>query len=301
MDLIDVKFTNTQLYSATRYRLTDESNQDDLKFITFAFKNTGSIVKAENDIIFQLERNLENELSHKSPDWFLYSKFSSVQLKVNLLQYKLIRGILDQNLGEQINNKFNPTLVISNNIDTVLTGKVWKQISLNFDLENVFIELFNEGNKPLSFAALIKSSLIFESFSDGSKLVDLVSNEIKIKDTRGTVFDVLLKKESSSPRETQRLQLEVHYKSSQNSNRYSILFNNCRVITLLDWLMEVKKFSQQYQNLTIQTTSQSQPPVEIKMNLTNTDFVLVDQIIDPQSQVKYYFFFAQKKYIKRIF
>ena len=283
LDLIDVKFSNTQLYSAQRYALNENSPlSSDLYFSTFAFKNTGTILKTEKIINFNLERNLESEISHRSPDWYVYSKFSSVQLRIDLSQYKLIRGILDQNIGEQICTDQNQAFVLTNYDASNGNDSVWKKISLKFDLENVFIELLNEYNNLLASAVFIISSLIFESFSDDSKLVDLVSNEIQIKDGREPNFDVLLKK-SLDKQDSQRLQLEVHYRSKKNSNKYSILFNNCRVITIMDWLMEMNNFVKKYENQSVQS-NQAQVANEIKINLINTDFVLAEQISEPQSQ-----------------
>ncbi|RNA32522.1 vacuolar sorting-associated 13D isoform X1, partial [Brachionus plicatilis] len=284
LDLIEVKFRNTQLYSAERYVLSQNSSPtSDLIFITFGFKNTGTILKTENIIQFHLERNLENEISHRSPDWYVYSKFSSVQLKINLSQYKIIRGLLDQNIGEPTQTELDPAFALTNYADTVTSVNQWKKISLMFDLENVFIELSNEGDKPLASAVFIISSLIFESFSDDTKLVDLVSNEIQIKDTREPSFDVLLKK-NLTKRDSQRLQLEVHYKSKKSSNKYSILFNNCRVITIMDWLMEMNNFVKKYENQSVHSSNQVQVPNEVKVNLINTDFVLAEQMSEPQSQ-----------------
>lgn len=329
LDLIDIKFTDTHLYSAQRYSIglneeersqsaEDLWNQDflssslnstlneslDVTFLSFAFKQSSkSLLKQQNNIFFHLERNLENELSHKSPDWYVYSKLSSVYVSVDLDQYKLIRGVLDQNIGEQIKQSQAPNnfMLTNANLETVLTGKVWKQISLNFDLENVGIELLNEAKSiftksksSLAFASLIKSSLIYESFSDGSKLVDLVSNEIGVTDTRtNSFFNILYKKQDlddSSSNRSKLLQLEIHYRSNKISNRYSILFNNCRVITLIDWLMEIKAFLANYSNMSesAQVEAQKQDykeqPIEVKVNLTNTDFVLVENIENFSSQ-----------------
>ena len=84
------------------------------------------------------------------------------------------------------------------------------------------------------------------------------------------------------------------------SNRYSILINNCRVIEVLDWLIKVKDFlsanyepeknlMKQDENTTIKDNSEivnkpPQQPIEIKLNLTNTDLVLVEKNNDLNSQ-----------------
>lgn len=240
---------------------------------------------------------MENELSHKSPDWSIYSKFSSISLFLDVQQYKLIRGILDQNIGEKIlgsETQSRSTFIITNpSIETVLSGRLWKVISIRFDLENVGIELFADVNSSSSLAhmSFIRSSLTYEGYSDGSKLVDLVSNEIRITDCRSKLKPnlVLYKKsnddESKNSSES-RLQLEIHFRSNKISNRYSILFNNCRVISIIDWILQAKQFisSNAPPNEIDLVKRASNPnmgenielPTEIKINLTNTDFVLIE-------------------------
>lgn len=373
LDLIDVKFTDTHIYSAMRYEHQGDSNIGDddddnnstedlfgydrtppkgptmVKFQSFYFKqNSMDILKRQQNVIqFSLEHNLESELSHKSPDWSIYSKFSSLSLNVDLQQYKLIRGILDQNVGEKITaeTRTNSNFIITNpKIETVLTGRVWKVININFDLDNVYIQLFKDEepdeldlsrhsmsgprSAPLACMSFIKSLLIYESYSDQSKLVDLVSNEINITDMRpnraaasngGTNFNVLYKKQqaddsshgtdSGAGTKRKRLQLEIHFRSNRTTNRYSILFNNCCVISLADWLMQMKNFlgsnappapePQPPPSATIQDKSPAgglplksakatlgspslsvmnpdQLPTQVKINLTNTDFVLIE-------------------------
>ena len=73
---------------------------------------------------------------------------------------------------------------------TVLSGEVWKGMAISIDLNNVTVELLIAHEQPgcpeASLAKLdfIKSRLMYESFSDGSKDIDLVSHEILSHDTR---------------------------------------------------------------------------------------------------------------------
>ena len=50
------------------------------------------------------------------------------------------------------------------------------------------------------------------------------------------------KQTTNSSINNKRLLLEIHYRSNKQSNRYSILINNCRVITIIDWLYALKNF-----------------------------------------------------------
>ncbi len=73
---------------------------------------------------------------------------------------------------------------------TVLSGQVWTNISLNIDLVNVTVELVNshqQGSSPqqsLGQFDFIQSKLSIETFSDGSKTIDLTSHAIRASDTR---------------------------------------------------------------------------------------------------------------------
>ncbi len=121
-------------------------------------------------------------------------------------------------------------------------------------------------------------------------------------------YNVLSKKVDSSQSEnstksnskeakanSKRLQLELHFRSNKKSQRFSILFNSCRVITIVDWLIEMKNFLTS--NITdaninpknvLQTVQASDPkeelPSQIKLNLTNTDFVLIENLASFTSQ-----------------
>lgn len=227
----------------------------------------------------------------------------------------LIRGILDQNLGEKLTENSQPTFMVPNTlIETVLTGEVWKVICINLDLENVSIELLNHHEiselstklkkSPIAILSFLKSSLIYESYSDQSKLIDLVSSEIQVidcdKETRRynkNIFTNILcnpKQNKKSEAANKRLQLELHYRSNKTSNRYSVLINNCRVISVFDWLLKLKNFlSANYDRDTLveannqkqlANNQQQQHPIEIKLNLTNTDIVLVENTNDLNSQ-----------------
>lgn len=139
--------------------------------------------------------------------------------------------------------------------------------------------------------SFIKSCLIYESFSDGSKFTDLVSNEIGIRDSLSR--ELLSKKPrlNTSENQTQpsNLQLEVHYRSNKIANRFSILFNNCRCVCLIGWLMRAKSFLTSYKNEENEVSGQNideevKLPNETKLNLTNTDFLIVEDLMGSLSQ-----------------
>ncbi len=193
----------------------------------------------------ELEHNLESECSHQSPDWVMSIFLKSIKFSIDLRQYVLVRGILEKNLSEKFDERSQPTFLMPNTlIETVLTGEIWKCVCINLDLLNVGIELMTSNiampssfsikertlKKSIAFLSLIKSSLIYESYSDGSKLLDFFSSEIKILDTtdyldhckkeRNVFVDVLCNpRQNSLTNQSKRLQLEIHYRSNKISNR----------------------------------------------------------------------------------
>ena len=50
----------------------------------------------------QIERNLENDISHAVPDFRINGALSAMHITIDMNQYKLIKGILDHNLGERL-------------------------------------------------------------------------------------------------------------------------------------------------------------------------------------------------------
>lgn len=51
-----------------------------------------------------VERNLEGNISHAVPDIRVQGALSSVYCCLDTEQYKLIKGLLDHNIGEKLEN-----------------------------------------------------------------------------------------------------------------------------------------------------------------------------------------------------
>ncbi len=343
LDLISIQFTDTDIHSAVHFKKAqyeiderpgnNSSCKSQVEFNNFLFKqHSGSILEKKSYLFLQLEHNLESEISHKSPDWQVHVKLNSFLFLIDLQQYILVRGILDKNIGEKILEKSQPTFLMPNTmLETVLSGEIWKCVSIQLDLENVSIELLNNHSidsketekisqsilkrSSLAYLAFLKSSLTYESYSDQSKQIHLVSNEIRIIDKNSSneiqnnlnpnIFtDILcnpakLRSSSSDNLKGSNLQLEIHFRSNKISNRYSVLINNCRVIAVFDWLLKVKHFlvsnydsskeevleEKSFETIDLNETQAAiQNPIEIKINLNNTDLVLVENTSDPNSQ-----------------
>ncbi len=58
----------------------------------------------------QVERNLEGDISHNVPDFNIEGALSSVYCSIDLEQYKLVRGLLEHNLGEPLDEFQRPLM-----------------------------------------------------------------------------------------------------------------------------------------------------------------------------------------------
>ncbi|CAB1336324.1 unnamed protein product [Coregonus sp. 'balchen'] len=219
----------------------------DLVFPSYSVRRTAaSLLKERCHLKLKVERNLDSALSHTVPDMSIHGSLSSVHCSLDLERYQLIRGLLDNNLGEP----------------TVLSGDVYTSLSVLVDMMNVSLELLDSpkatGQIPCSLARFdfMKSKLLFESFSNGSKSVNLVSHSLLAYDTRYTgpgmdtgssargkhnVFDCILQPSKTGTNRA-TLQLELHYRSTRDASCFTIVLNNLRVFLIFDWLQLVRDF-----------------------------------------------------------
>ena len=58
----------------------------------------------------QVERNLEGDLSHSVPDFCIDGTLSSVHASIDVNQYKLIKGLLEHNFGEELEEFQRPMM-----------------------------------------------------------------------------------------------------------------------------------------------------------------------------------------------
>lgn len=154
----------------------------------------------------------------------------------------------------------------------------------------------------------IKSTLIVDSFSDGSQDIDLVSQEISVIDTRTAnefstsattnVFSNILQPINITPGITNDIvQAEVHSRKRKEFTKFTILLNNMRVMAILDWLESVRDFLAQNEeppkdvimitlskpttntninpNENISSTA-NDVPMELKLNITDSQLVFVE-------------------------
>ncbi|KAK3098591.1 hypothetical protein FSP39_021054 [Pinctada imbricata] len=262
LDIMDVDLTEMDLYSAERVK--KESYQGnlscDLEFKSCIIQRQGGkLLQDKCRFKLQVERNLEGDISHSAPDWKIQGTLSSVHCSLDIAQYKLVRGILEHNLGEKLPEFQRPLMshLLDPENQTVLSGKTWQGIAMAIDLNNVTVELLisHPQGPECPEASLAKldficSTLKFDSYSDSSKDVDLVSNEIVASDTRyrdapvnvrPNMFEKILQPGPHRNR-SDIFQLELHYRLTRDANRFSVILNNMKLMCIFDWLLTVQEF-----------------------------------------------------------
>ncbi|XP_060085097.1 intermembrane lipid transfer protein VPS13D-like [Ylistrum balloti] len=265
LDVLAVELADMDLFSAERVEKASYNQMDqnqDLEFTDCVIKRQGARALKEKILLkLHIERNLENLVSHSAPDWQIQGALSSVHCSLDLVQYKLIRGILEHNLGEKLEEFKRPMMshLQDPKIETVLSGKVWKGMSMTIDLNNVTLELLmcHSGQGPdcpeSSVARLdfISSTFSFDSYSDQSKDVDLVSHEIVAYDTRyrdapanvrPNVFEKILQNGQKPGSTSTSLQMELHYRATKESNHFMVLLHNMKLMCVFDWFLSLQEF-----------------------------------------------------------
>ncbi|XP_077510398.1 vacuolar protein sorting 13D isoform X2 [Amblyomma americanum] len=288
----------------------------------FIKKNGGPLLKQTLMLHLLVEKNLDCAFNHSVPDWTVEGNFSSVHVTLDRSQYALVHGILSRNLGEKVERSpaSNVTLVELFPEQGSQSENSWTFLAIRMALVNVTLELVHAHARPqcanaestLAKVELIRSKLTLERFSDQSNDIDLVSNEIRILDTRfkdapvnnrPNVFTNILSPTKNASKE-KVLQAEIHYRVTHNTARFTVLLNNMRVMAIFSWISELAEFlhlgaeSQvstagtqvastdphpvQNQSVIRRMTKQwqQQPvpevPLELKLNMTDTEIVVVE-------------------------
>ena len=178
---------------------------------------------------------------------------------MDTLQYMMIRGLLSYNLGENLDDLMHFQAPVPTNeyqdpqLQTLLSGIVWTCMYMNIELQDVILDLILKQDELLSLARVnfFKSLLTYESFSDSSRDIDLVSQEILLSDLRfadcpmnkrSNVFTQILQPMRINGERQSLLQAEVHFRLTPDTNRITILVNNMRLMGIFDWWLAVLDF-----------------------------------------------------------
>lgn len=230
LDKMVVDLVNTDLFAGERHLKHDEyavngSSAFDgglcMDMDSYVVCKKGpSLLNDKCHLKLIVERNLQSWRSHNVPDFSVHGTLSRLEAVLNLQQYQLVRGFLQNNLGEPLDdlnivtvqNITDSRFSLSNeNIlrsDGLSESTLWTSMSITLDLQDVSVRLqvpklelhhlnLSQDPKNISFGIddsetslacinFVKSSLKIDQFSDGSQDIDLVSQEILVTDTRFT-------------------------------------------------------------------------------------------------------------------
>lgn len=226
LDVMQVNLVNTDLFAGERYAKNDNhlgvsppASSDPLCMDMGSYivcKKGANLFNEKCQLRLIVERNLETWRSHNVPDFSVQGTLSRLEAVINLKQYQLVRGFLQFNLGEALDdlnvdpneNVTDSRLSLANELKDSPgaddAGNVWINMSITLDLQDVSVRLqlphasldqftdpalspvFGDDGAALACINFIKSSLKIDMFSDGSQDIDLVSQEILVTDSRFT-------------------------------------------------------------------------------------------------------------------
>ncbi|CAH1990127.1 unnamed protein product [Acanthoscelides obtectus] len=259
-------------------------------------KKGPSLLTKKFQLKLQVEQNLYRHLYHIVPDMSIYGQLSTLDGTLDLSQYRLIRGLLAYNLGEDT-ERINPSVPTKNISAEADHTEEWKLSSVKLDMQNVTLRLVqsHETNSPLTCINFIKSHLTVENFSNFCQDVDLVSQEILIMDTRFNgvepndrynVFTNILQPIRSSKNPNGLVQAEVHSRKRQDYTKVTILLNDMRLMAIFDWwealqqyiFQEIENVSSSPEHHSTMATLEVQEEVQfdLKLNITDSEIVLVE-------------------------
>lgn len=309
LDVMMVDLLHTDLFAAYRVQKTEGNRLDGfgddancLDMGTYLlFKCGPSLLKDKCHLKLQIERNLDSWRSHNVDDISVHGTLSKLEAELDLQQYKLVRGFLSYNLGEEIDDVYESS-VLSNMYESTVSlnssqvnnepeNMTWNNLSITLDLQNVSVSL-KQPTGSLACVNFIKSTLKVDSKSDGSLDIDLISQEILITDTRSwgiaheinpvvNVFTNILKPMNDHGA---IIQAEIHSRKRQDNTQFTILLTNMRLMMILDWLELARDFILQNEDQPLQlpVANKKEIPVnnggtfELKLNITDSELVFVE-------------------------
>ncbi|XP_078319654.1 intermembrane lipid transfer protein VPS13D-like [Crassostrea virginica] len=313
LDVIQLTLKDMELFSAQRInRDRSDETKKNLDFNSFLVqRQDGSFLKEKIQLKLTIEKNLDRYVSHSAPDFRSKLSLSSVHFNLDVSQYKLVQGILSYNIGEKLPLFSQPTVssteVRQNN--TLIMTVDLKNVTVEL-LSN------SNGCSAQSLATLdfICSTYTFDSFSYHSKNISLNCQTIRMSDTRfrdvpvnhrPNVFEKILQPgpQASPPH---KMQLVINYKSAPEINKFTFILHNMKVMCIFDWIFSVRDFimerpkdpfihekeaacgvvedtfsevsslGQTRETTTIPQRNKVEVPFEMKLNVSDTQFIVVD-------------------------
>lgn len=312
LDVMMVNLVHTDLFAGYRVQKSDNINMQPIEENSawidmgnyYLCKSGDSLLKNQCHLKLQIERNIDSWRSHNVDDISVHGVLSKLEAELTLAKYKLIRGFLTYNLGEEIDDVYHSS-ALTNFYDSSLSlnssfvgndgdNAAWNNLSIVLDLQDVSVSLKQTAESgSLSCINFIKSTLKVDSKSDGSQDIDLISQEILITDTRSwhshsevnqsvNVFTNILKpmKDRGSI-----IQCEIHSRRRDDNTQFTIMLNNMRCMMILDWLELARDFILQIDEQPAQLPVYYKKEVsvnnsgtfELKLNITDSELVFLER------------------------
>lgn len=302
LEVMHIDLENMDLYTGIKESELSplkKSSDNSFKFgSSFIMRKGPSLLTKKFELKLQYERNLYKNFCHIVADSSIYGNLSTLDGALDLQQYKLIRGLLTYNLGEDTERIFPSVYLRSASIE-MESREEWIISSIKLSMQNVSLRLvMSHGyHSPLTCINFIKSHLTVETFSNLSQDVDLVSQEILVLDTRfegsehesknnNNVFTNILQPIKNSTGSSDLVQAEIHSRRRQDHIKVTILLNNMRLMAIFDWWESVREFifqefeiiytSPEHQKITKTLSTGRDISFELKLNVTDSELVVVE-------------------------
>nr|XP_018896804.1 PREDICTED: vacuolar protein sorting-associated protein 13D isoform X1 [Bemisia tabaci] len=301
LDVSQIELLNMDLYAGSLLScgfVASVSNSSCVLFGGYLIEKKGpSLLQEKCELKLQVERNLMSSVTKIVPDLSIRGNITTLAIRLDVPQYRLVRGLLTYNIGENVAEIYQ-TIPVQDD-EASAHDQVWTTQSILLDLVDVSITLLSDYSEtdivqPIACINFIKSKLTVESFSDLSQDIDLLSQEILVIDSRfqsgavkpANVFTNILQpieKENFS-----NVQAVVHHRKRLNSSKTTVLLNNMRVMLILDWWETMRDFIMQtidysseldafYDSAATSGNQLNGPAaVEMKINITDSEIVVVE-------------------------
>lgn len=225
----------------------------------------------------------------------MHCRLSTLDVSLDVHDYALIRGVLSHNLGEDTEHILPSVTVLET---ATLPDYVWTLSSLRVELLDVRVRL-----RSLACVNFVRSRLTVDSFSDLSQDIDLVSRQILISDERentSNVFTEVLRPTSNT--NDGSVQAEIHSRRRRDKCKFTVLLNNMRLMAIPDWWksagdfiftqhqfnpgqqeLEFDPYMSHQQQETQRIEQQNDVPYELKLNITDSEIVVVEETSRPDT------------------
>ncbi|KAH8405411.1 hypothetical protein KR222_011448 [Zaprionus bogoriensis] len=316
LDVMCINLVNINFFAGERSGEKLRTDYDKDMYINIANSNFirgSSLFKESCHLDLKVERNLTSDSSRVCPDISVKGTFSKLNATITIQTYKLIRGLLSNNIGEHIDDVYNNSISnVASSMETFsalnLFAKnedsttVFTVLSIRILLEDVSILLVQNTRtdfvlEPLACIHFISSLLEIDMMSDGSQDIDLISSNILIVDERPTdgndnanVFTNILQPSKRETVSKHSAQVEIHCRKRMNLCKYTIMLNDMRVIGILDFLERLKAFLEEdslpvcdviAKPTQVVPVDSSQPTdgtvSEYVINVTDSEIIFVEQ------------------------